>query len=669
MKNIKNIKNILEQIAISSPSGKNSDLLIQLAGQLRPSRRKSGEAADAFNQLISILNEQDNLRISLKSYIHRITSGQSFVKLFTEVGIMSNEGFLTDILRIAGHVILPPVENKQDPINLIGRLFHHTGDYKWVSAISNDQWSRFFQLMELKPVSQLERQTPIVKDLTQSIKIISHRIAAIGLEPVLVNKLPELQRLKSPYLVQNNEINELIKDINKEGYFSDADYRHILVMLSQCEEYAERIRRNKSRFGTSISLTNLMLRLKQNIMRIRRLLDLFKTEDNEIYMEREIIFLKDLVKLENKKSDILGHITSNLSLLTYQITEHKSATAEHYITHSGRDYFRLFVSALGGGFIVAFFCVFKVEISQWNLSYFGQAVLYSLNYASGFILIYVTHSTLATKHPAMTAAHIVKSLDQHSSMKPQHISLLIIKVIRSQFAAFMGNIIMAIIMTYLLIKLANFTDHQLSVDPEKAKKLLIDVSPIHSLAVIHAALTGICLFLSGIIAGYVDNISHYHNLEPRIKKHPLLRKIMPARKKIAFARYIDKHLGNLTGNFMLGVFLGSMAAIGGIFGLPLDVRHITFSSGNFGIALSTLSGLDLMVILISVSGILIIGLMNFTFSFGPALYIAFKSREVNLKQVRKAHLILLKHLLKDPLGLVFPTSKSKTEGNFSSNGK
>ena len=34
---------------------------------------------------------------------------------------------------------------------------------------------------------------------------------------------------------------------------------------------------------------------------------------------------------------------------------------------------------------------------------FGKAFLYSLNYAAGFILIYLTGATLATKQPAMTA--------------------------------------------------------------------------------------------------------------------------------------------------------------------------------------------------------------------------------------------------------------------------
>jgi hypothetical protein len=48
--------------------------------------------------------------------------------------------------------------------------------------------------------------------------------------------------------------------------------------------------------------------------------------------------------------------------------------------------------------------------------------------------------------------------------------------------------------------------------------------------------------------------------------------------------YIQDRLGGIMGNFLFGCMLGSTGVIGTILGLPLDIRHIAFSSANLGCA-------------------------------------------------------------------------------------
>ena len=57
----------------------------------------------------------------------------------------------------------------------------------------------------------------------------------------------------------------------------------------------------------------------------------------------------------------------------------------------------------------------------------------------------------------------------------------------------------------------------------KATKLLHDLNPFTSLALPHAAIAGVCLFLSGLIAGYFDNMAVYRKVGPRLKAHPQLK--------------------------------------------------------------------------------------------------------------------------------------------------
>jgi site-specific recombinase len=98
-----------------------------------------------------------------------------------------------------------------------------------------------------------------------------------------------------------------------------------------------------------------------------------------------------------------------------------------------------------------------------------------------------------------------------------------------------------------------------------------------------------------------------------------------------------------------------MGSLGIIFGLPLDVQHITFASGNFGLAFASVGEqLTLNEILLTVSGIFVIGGMNFLVSFSLAIFVAIKSRKVTFKQSRKLFGILMLRFLKNPHHFFLP---------------
>lgn len=648
------IKDILEEIHQASPPSRNIEFLILLADQLRIGY-KPDKNNHKLEELIDLLFHNEDIRNSFQQYIRNVTSKESKIKLLTELGIMSNEGFFTELKIKLAHYLIPPLENKYDMFFLLGKIFRKEDDYRWVSAISNDQWCKLFKLAGFREINQLPGDNRNVAEVVQAARIASLRIAAIGLEAKLIDKLPELRKLKSPFLAQNQELDHLFYNYKKDHpHYNEADYKHLLVILNQCEDYAEKINKNKSKFGISLSLTNLMLRLKQNLGRLRQLLDLLKANPQYADLEREVMFFKYLVRLENQKNHLKQFMSSNLRLLFFQITEHTSNSAEHYISQTWKEYSRLLLAALSGGLIVAFFALFKAEISQFDLAYFGQEVMYSLNYAIAFILIYVTHSTLATKHPAMTASYLARSLDKDKNNSLENLAQLIIDVLRSQFIAFAGNVIMSFAIAFLLIKLFNYYSPEDFISTKEAKKLVKGLSPTNSLALFYAALTGVWLFISGLISGYVNNYVHYHNLRRRLIRHPVLKKFFNPRLLIKFADYLNYNFGSIAGNFSLGVFLGSMAPIGYFLGIPLDVRHITFASGNFGMAYATLPNIDLNIIIHSAIGISLIGFLNFFVSFGLALTIAIKSRRINFKQTRKIGDILLKRLFTRPLDFFFP---------------
>ena len=103
-----------------------------------------------------------------------------------------------------------------------------------------------------------------------------------------------------------------------------------------------------------------------------------------------------------------------------------------------------------------------------------------------------------------------------------------------------------------------------------------------------------------------------------------------------------------------------MAFIGFIMGLPLDVRHVTFVTGSFGLATESLDNfLTAETILTVLAGIFLIGLFNFLVSFGLAIFTAIRARQVKFSETRKLLHLLAAYLFTYPFDFVFPPSKER----------
>lgn len=661
------MKEILDIIYTEKTS--NPRYLVELVDQIRP-RRSSNveEAQDNFRFLIRLLKENPDYIPFFIGYLHKVIAEKRQIRLYTELGISSNDGFFVETFNKISHDILPPVMDGRDLLVIVDLAFKRSSDHIWFWSIAYDDWCTFFDLLGMRPLSEVSTDNPILDQILNSILVVSQRITAIGLEREIIEKLPALEEFESPFLAQNKEVRDYLERFKEKDFDSSADnpdYKHIIVMLEQCLSYTNEIRRNKNKFGASLKLTSLMIRLNQNISRIKRLLRLVIQQEGKIPFEEEVNLLRELVKAENKKHSVKDFFQENLSLLAFQVTENAGNTGEHYITTTRKEYWKMLLSASGGGLIVGFLTLFKVALYYLRLAPFGQAFLYSLNYSMGFIAIHLTHSTLATKQPAMTATNIARSLDvEDTDDSIKNLSHLIVRVLRTQFIAFTGNVLVAFPVAYGLSAAYFYITGQYIAGEEKALHMVHELDPWHSPALFHAGIAGVYLFLAGLISGYYDNKNIYNRIPDRLKKHAGLRKVFPPRLLVRFANYINKNLGSLAGNFFFGIFLGFTGMIGYMLGLPLDIRHITFSSGNFGIAYFCLDhNLSNNQILMSLLGIAGIGFMNFIVSFGLALFVAIKSRRVNFRQTRRLFSSLGSLFLQHPSDFFFaPKTVRYAEG-------
>ena len=109
-------------------------------------------------------------------------------------------------------------------------------------------------------------------------------------------------------------------------------------------------------------------------------------------------------------------------------------------------------------------------------------------------MIYLMNFTLATKQPAMTAATMARVLSEGRNTKKNYIDFahLVSKLFRSQFIAFVGNVLLSFPVALIIIYgLEIIFKQNLAID--KSSKLLLDLDPIHSKAIFHACIAGFFL--------------------------------------------------------------------------------------------------------------------------------------------------------------------------------
>ena len=673
------IKHILQQITALSDVP-DPAVLKRLIDELRVSDKEPALANQNIQHLIEILRKHPEYGDGLSSFVLKLIIQYRQIALYTDTGIMSDQGFFNSLRRLIGHRFLPLLPQEDSVVELVGYLFDKRTDERWLSNIDTDKWDALVDLLKVND-EHLHLIATAKNSILNAIIILSYSISGIGLHPDLMDSYPQMLNYSASFVAQNQEavlyVNQY-REAHELDTLTDVipekavDPAPLLVMIEQCEDIVATIRKRIYKTGISIRLTNMMLRLDQSLQRMRILTEL--VSDNYDKRDQAVIeLIQALITTASRRYSIGYLIDNNTKLLSRKVTENAGRVGEHYISTDKAGYRKMFQKASIGGFIIAFMATTKILTYHLALAPMGRAFINSMIYGLGFVFIHIVHGTVATKQPAMTAAAIASTISDSSGKKSHQLnklSELVVDILRTQFVAIMGNIMVAVPVA-LIISFAwlQYTGAPM-INTDKAAHLLHELDPFRSLALPHAAIAGVYLFLSGLIAGYYDNLAVYNQIGARIQRHKLLKYLLPRAWLQRLGGFVEANLGAIMGNFLFGVFLGSTATIGFLFGLPIDIRHIAFASANLAHGLFNISAnqLDWQIVLLSMLGVALIGMVNLMVSFSLALFVALRSKEVKFIDWSRLTKQLFSHVLTHPSDFFWPRDKPMKYARIDSQG-
>lgn len=612
-----------------------------------------------FTDVLNFLRNKPNFAENFKHYIHNVFEGRPFNLSLTEANILSENAFFPELKKRILNKILPPVENEKTVWYMIDNIsIRPKKDLRYLHNLPENEIDEFLDILG---ASDFITKPNVKKELIFSMSILSWRVTGMAMEVEVVRMAPQYRNLDNPFLALQNELEALTEDLKKDPglqlHSKDSRYKQIKIYTEHCHEFVNIAFKNSAKYGISGKINQSLLKIRQQTERIYEIVQLLviDNEQDVTIKSKQLIF--NILNYKSHKNNIADLINDSTRLISHLITNHTAETGTHYITSTRKEYMTMFYKASGGGIIVGALCVLKMLYGYIPGSDFSHAFLYSMNYAMGFIMIYLMGFTLATKQPAMTAATMTKVLSEEGSNRNNtEFAHLVSKLFRSQFIAFVGNVLLSFpIALAIIYGLDVFFSQNLAV--ERSDKLLKDLDPFKSKAILHASIAGFYLFISGIISGNIGNNSVFYQIPERIAKNLSIRNFLGKKTAKRLSKYYAKNWPGIVSNFWFGVFLGATAPIGLFFGLDLDIRHITFAAGNFALGLYGKDfSVDSYTFWMSFFTVFLIGFFNFLVSFSLSMFLAFRSRKMNFGQVSEIYREIFRYFVKNPFRFFFPLS-------------
>ncbi len=602
--------------------------------------------------LLLVLDRQPEWKSKVAKLLRSVIRDTHGLELFIESGLSVQDSFWGEFFKRVNEKILPQPPRSHELSEFLLRNFRAPHDAEWIRLLDPKTFQRILDLFHFEADLELKPWNTLGKDMQSALEILAYQIKGLSLGSLIRRRLDRFAFRELPFF----ELPELIEKFLQEP---DPDLRRVLsdkVMkkLEACFIALNEVHQHMDEYGVSVQIVFQLDRMEMMLLRIQDLNLLLRDENVDLNLLS--VFVENLISQNADRHRLRSFFGDNFSLLARKIAERTAETGEHYITRTRDEYLQLIRSSTGGGFLTTFTTLVKFLVTSVGMNPFFTGFGAGLNYSVSFLAIHFCHFTLGTKQPSATAPALAAKM--HAIRKPEAMQALvdeIVDLIRSQFSAVIGNVIGVIPPTMLIAWIWKISFGTALLSTAKAEHVLHDFS-ILGPTPLYAAFTGILLWLSSIFSGWVDNWFAYHQLGSALSHNRRLAFIIGEKRARQFALFLKKNISPIAASISLGFLLGLTPAILQFFGIPLDVRHVTLSSGSLAAAVMSLPMSDFPVFdfWMAVAGIASMGVLNILVSFSLALFVAIRARKIQAPERGLLYRAVARRLRQQPLSIFWP---------------
>jgi site-specific recombinase len=564
----------------------------------------------------------------LRSLVSAILRDTSSLALFAETGLPCDRGLVIEFLDRFWRRVLPAPREDTDLSKLLIRLFTHNEAERF-ALMPADIFGRVVKAYSDRGDSLWR---PMVESLWEAFRLLAVRIQALGVSEKLRVRSSPVALLESPFF-RLARASETLERSCRAGEDITRPLKEWRRALKSVRHETQTVEQRLAETGVNLDVVFSLYVIGLSLERLEAIAAVLTTPPGAAGDDAIRRLLRRVTHDRLNDRSLLQLMRVNLRLMATRIVDHASRTGEHYIAGSRDEYRHMWRAAAGGGLVTAGTAAIKFVVAHTGLPLFVEGFLASVNYAVSFILIQSCHFVLATKQPSMTAAtfaSIIRNTRGESRM--EELSNYVAQIFRSQIAAAFGNILAAAAAAAVFEAIWRFASGRPYLSVEESEYLVHSISPWASGTMFYAALTGVLLWLSSVAGGWIDNWTVYRKVPQSLADHPIGDWIGHGRlRRIADA--LPHNVAGWGGSIALGFMLGMTPVVGMFFGLPLDVRHVTLTTGSVAFAAASL-GRDYFYqgwFIESLAGVGVIFVLNLTTSFAIALLLAMRAYDISAR--------------------------------------
>lgn len=642
--------------------------LIDLVQWIRGDASSVSDIASRLDFFLGQLENQPDLMQRLQRWWRQLATGLDGATLLSNYDMASSNAFMSELVQRLHRICLPSSPDTNDASELFALVFNHPSDTKWIGALPASTLQRLSHVLTAPANSNdlytQRRLTLWQETLLDAITFCTSQIRAAGFSPDLRLRMSDQARASNPFFSLASDCDALRLawlDNESQPERLELAVQQLRKQLDACRLAAASIYSHLDAYGISTNLVFRLRQLRERILRVRALLDCLLNDSDHAHTARLVAHLSNVTQ---QQKSIGALISSNTSLLAAKIAERSSETGEHYITRNRAEYRNMLRYAAGGGALTSVTTALKFAVMAFGFSAFWGGFWVGLMYAASFVAIQMLHLTLATKQPAMTApAMAAKLKDQHAGSDTQAFVNEVTHLVRSQVAAVVGNVALVFPVTIVLSVAIFALTGQHIISKVQAAYVL---HTLHLLGptLLYAAFTGVLLFASSIVAGWVENWFVLHRLDSALRYNPKVTSLLGVARAKRWALFARNNISGLSANISLGLMLGMVPPILSFIGPTIDVRHVTLSAGQLGAAVASM-GTDIFLLPAfwwAACSIPFIALCNVGVSFYLAFRVALQAHNVSVIDRTRISRAIFARFKQSP-GSFFWPAKEPSTGN------
>jgi site-specific recombinase len=584
---------------------------------------------------ITLAIEGHPCRDSIRSTLCEFWSHHSYVRVISEAGLPDEAFLVRELLARALKHLLPVDEVEGDLYVLMDSLDLKESDGQWVASLPQslvDWWADMFR--------------PSGYSILASCKILALRAANVALSRDVIAFADDEDITKSSFFHLPAVVEHVIRH--------PEDFHQWEEQRAGCEAQLQSVNQSLADRGSSANLVFRVRLLRSLLGRIHQVISLERPDSDARKLAVTVVHG---FASQRRLGTVMSASTRRLAR---SVVERTGRAGKHYIAQNAEEWGAMGRGAVLAGVITSFTALFKHSLALMISAPLLLAVAHSLNYVVSFLLMQAGGFLLASKMPAVTAATLVDAMEDPAK---DHMASLQ-AICKTQCIVTISNLIGAVPASIAIDRIFYVARGHPFLDEMAAEHGVRMLFPHKSMTILFAITTGVFLWLSSLATGWTANYLALHRISSAISKSLRVRTKLGAERAARLAHWVRYHAPGSVGYVVLGFLLGSVPIVLELFGIPLEVRHVTLAAASLGYALdaSRIYGqLQWQDAILALSGIAIVGVLNIVTSFVLSFLLAVRARNIGEAQSRRFLREVGLELLAHPFSFLLPTRSEHSD--------